>query len=122
MLDLPSSQFGVSRMLIQHKESIMEIFALIALASAGSATLILDKELSAQFDESEVLNRSNGIVNTSRFRDFTAPDVESMTPEQPNANVAVTSSCRIQTAWCEAEILLLNLNEESRPLAPSPIP
>jgi hypothetical protein len=110
-------------MLMQHyKEPIMEIFALIALTSAGSATLLLDRT-SATVDPGE---QSSGVglqmepapeivKQTLRIDEYAESDVE----------LAAGPRCKVYTAWCEAEVLLLNINDlkgGGRPSAPSPIP
>lgn len=110
-------------MLMQHyKEPIMEIFALIALTSAGSATLLLDGggaqiELSPLRAEPDLQMQiaPEEVAQTLRIGKYGESDVGD----------APGSRCKVYTSWCEAEVLLLNINDlkrGSRPSAPSPIP
>jgi hypothetical protein len=110
-------------MLMQHyKEPIMEIFALIALTSAGSATLLLDRtsatvDLGVQGAEAGLQTElaPEIVTQTLRIGDYAESDVE----------LVAGSRCKVYTAWCEAEVLLLNINSlkrGGRPSAPSPIP
>jgi hypothetical protein len=109
-------------MLIQHyKETIIEVFALIALTSAGSATLIFDGSDTTMSVAPQGLDLDLSVSSPE------IPDQEMQTDayKESDAELVGESRCRVYTAWCEAEVLLLNINslkKGSHPSAPSPIP
>ena len=103
-------------MLMQHyKETIIEILALIVLTSAGSATLLFDRKDSTVDIRPENLEPDpSGLTSGGA-----GPD------DYPESGAVTGPRCKIYTAWCEAEVLLLDINRlkgRGRPSTPSPIP
>lgn len=107
-------------MLMQHyKEPIIEIFALIALTSAGSATLLFDRTDSTMDTRPEAMEPDLPRLTSGGARQMPGMGA------YPESEVVTGPRCKVYTAWCEAEVLLLNINSlkgRGRPSAPSPIP
>jgi hypothetical protein len=114
-----------------YKDQVVEVFAVLVLAAAGSATLLStpDSESTGPgpkpFAGVEAINERAGVKPGPGLDTIRASEegmlAISLMPIQGDHH----GSCRIHTAWCDAEILLLSINQEDgkgRPSAPSPIP
>ncbi len=113
-----------------YKDQVVEVFAVLVLAAAGSATLLStpDSESTGPGPKPvagvEAINERAGVKPGPGLNMIGASEegllaIGLMPPEGSHRG-----SCRIHTAWCDAEILLLSIQEDEkgRPSAPSPIP